>query len=97
LAERLARFWLVEKAKARWADAHPIEEDGTPEHVDYIITYMAKVTTLPDDQLDKSCNTSPVASIGPQAPRNASTRSGPSKPPKAQARTNMSVRGKPCG
>jgi hypothetical protein len=45
--------WLVEKAKARWADSHPIEDDGTPEHVDYIITYMAKVTTLPDDQLDK--------------------------------------------
>jgi hypothetical protein len=45
--------WLVEKAKARWADSHPMEEDGTPAHVDYIITYMAKVTTLPDDQLDK--------------------------------------------
>jgi hypothetical protein len=45
--------WLVEKAKARWADSHPMEEDGTPEHVDYIVTYMAQVTTLPYDQLDK--------------------------------------------
>src|SRR5215472_14579435 len=45
--------WLVEKAKARWADSHPIEQDGSPAHVDFIIDYMAKVTTLPDDQLDK--------------------------------------------
>ena len=45
--------WLVEKAKARWADAHPIEQDGSPAHVDFIIDYMAKVTTLPQDQLDK--------------------------------------------
>ena len=45
--------WLVEKAKTRWADEHPIEEDGSSKHVDFIVDYMARVVSMPQDQLDK--------------------------------------------
>jgi hypothetical protein len=45
--------WLVEKAKARWADSHPIEQDGSAAHADFIVDYMARVVSMPKDQLDK--------------------------------------------
>jgi hypothetical protein len=85
--------WLVEKAKARWADSHPLEQDGSQEHADFITDYMARVVSMPQDPWRMQ----PAASIGAQDPLSALTRSRPNKRPKVQARTNMSVRVKPCG
>ena len=57
--------WLIDRAKSEWNDRHSIEEDGSQAHLDYIVTYMAKVTTLPPEKINQIAR---VASGGVHRP-----------------------------